>query len=85
MSFAINDSFETQVALPVDGRSVVATLAARDAIALTVRFLGMETVVQATGIKYRLVGGTANANWVALTDQSGATTTDSIVNALVFG
>jgi hypothetical protein len=51
------------------GYREVADLPARDAIPAQRRRAGMVVYVQAAGLAYRLVGGTANANWVP--DASG--------------
>jgi len=49
----------------------VADVATRDLIPTNVRFDGMETIALDTGNKYRLVGGTANANWVLVSGGGG--------------
>jgi hypothetical protein len=63
MPFPINDQFDVNVQLPIDGRSVCADDTARLAIPAGVRYIGMSTHVVATGKTYRLIGGTTNGDW----------------------
>jgi len=49
--------------LPLDDRTVVANVTARDAIAAGRRFIGMTVFVVSDSLNYQLVGGVLNANW----------------------
>lgn len=63
MAINLVDGFNVTVAKPLDGRSVVADLTARDAIASGVRYDGMPVYVEAEETTYRLKGGITNGDW----------------------
>lgn len=52
--------------LELGGFRQVADTTARDAIPSNFRVIGMSVVTESDGVEYRLIGGTANANWVAV-------------------
>jgi uncharacterized delta-60 repeat protein len=71
MAIEIIDGFKVNKAVPIDTqRTVVATLADRNAIPATIRYEGMETRVVATRTKYVLEGGIANTNWKPMVNSS---------------
>lgn len=71
MAIEIIDGFKINKAVPIDiQRTVVATLADRNAIPATIRYEGMETRVVATRTKYVLEGGIANTNWKPMVNSS---------------
>lgn len=61
-------SFDLKAGLPLDSRSIVATLADRDAIAH--RYEGMTVFVTSEKKAYLLLGGTSNSDWTSA-DQYG--------------
>lgn len=67
MGIPLNSNFDVTAALPLDARTVVADLTARDALASGVRFEGMEVYVEAEEKFYSLVGGITNGDWVERT------------------
>ena len=68
----VSGGFSVGNSEPVDDRSIVANITARDAIESYRRYVGMETTVLDGGgglmKKYKLSGGTANSNWVDISD-----------------
>lgn len=75
MGISIGSNFDVQSAIPLDKRTIVADITARNALAAGVRYLGMEVFVQSDEVKYRLVGGITNADWVA--ESSSSITADA--------
>lgn len=67
----LTSSFDVFSTIPLDAREIAADTTARDAIPLTSRYIGMEVYCVTEDTKYKLVGGTANANWVAASMPSG--------------
>jgi hypothetical protein len=66
MGIQLGSNFDFQAALPLDSRTVVADLTARDAILDGIRYEGLTVFVEADGINYQLIGGTTDSDWVAV-------------------
>lgn len=64
MGIPVSSNFDMNAALPLDSRTLVADLVARDAIGAGSRHEGLTVYVLATGKNYQLRGGVTNANWV---------------------
>lgn len=56
-------NFNVQTGLPLDARSVVSTIATRNAIVQ--RYEGLSVYVQSEGKRFILLGGTSDDNWVS--------------------
>jgi CBS domain-containing protein len=76
MGIALGSNFDFQAALPLDSRTVVADITARDAIASGVRYEGLIVYVEDVSeqTNYQLVGGITNGDWVELAGGGGSTT-----------
>lgn len=72
MGIGINSNFDLGTTLPLDSRTKVADLAARDAIPSGVRYEGLLVYVVAEAKNFQLVGGIANGNWQELSGGSGS-------------
>lgn len=59
----ILESINMQTNVPLDSRTVVKTLANRDSISSTVRYLGMKVYVSDEKKEYRLEDGIENSHW----------------------
>lgn len=68
----VPDNFDIGTDAPADSRVVKATIAARDAIPVGVRFEGLAVYVQAETKTYQLQGGTSDTDWVELTSGGGS-------------
>lgn len=68
---ALITGFDVNAPVPVDSRSVVADVTARDALSQTFRYRGMTVTVLDDGTgtvrDYRLIAGTGNDSWVDIT------------------
>lgn len=64
MAIQIPSNFRVKTNLPLDDKTLAATIAIRDAIPTAERYIGMEVYVIETGLKYRLAGGVLNTDWV---------------------
>jgi len=65
-SIPLGSNFQLNSQLPLDARTVVATLAARDAMPSGQRYQGLTVYVTANSTNYQLQGGILNTNWVAI-------------------
>lgn len=65
MAIQVIDNFDVFAAKPIDSRSTVADLTARDALNSSYRYEGMEVYVLSEEVAYRLQGGITNGDWVA--------------------
>jgi len=63
MGIPLGSNFSVQTALPLDDRTVVADLTARDAIVAGKRYEGLTVYVESELKSYQLQGGILNANW----------------------
>lgn len=63
MGIPLASNFDIGSPIPIDSRSVVADLTARDAIAAGRRFIGMSVFVLSDSNNYQLVGGILDADW----------------------
>lgn len=80
MGIALGSNFTLNTALPLDDRSTVADITARNAIPALRRFEGLLVYVENEQTNYQLVGGILDANWTELSGSggsSGGTTTGS--------
>jgi hypothetical protein len=66
MGINLTSNFTEQASLPLDDREIVADITARNAIAATRRYFGLEVFVQADNTKYRLEADLTT--WTALDD-----------------
>jgi len=66
MAFNISTNFLLSAALPLDARTVVADIAARDAIAAIERYDGLAVYVLADNNTYQLQGGVTNLDWATI-------------------
>ncbi len=64
MSISLSSNFLLTATLPLDARTVAATLVARDAIPAGQRFLGLTVFVVADTNTYQLQTGITNSDWV---------------------
>ena len=64
----ISSNFTPQFTLPLDDRITATSTVARDAIDSGRRYPGLLVFVSSTSQNYQLQGGTANSNWVLLTN-----------------
>lgn len=78
MGITLGSNFDVQTALPLDSRSVVADLTARDAINALQRYEGMIVYVVAEGTNFQLVGGILDANWTELSGGGGGISPDGL-------
>jgi len=67
MAFNISTNFLLGAGLPLDARTVVADIAARDAIAAIERYDGLPVYVLSDNNTYQLQGGITNGDWVGIT------------------
>lgn len=74
MAIQVVDNFTVNAGSPIDSRSQVADIAARDAIGSVLRFDGLTVEVLDRGdgnrAVYQLQGGTANSNWVGISEDA---------------
>lgn len=63
MGIALASNFDVNTGLPLDSRTVVADLTARDAIPALQRYEGLSVYVEAEETTYRLIGGITNGDW----------------------
>lgn len=75
MGIEISSQFDVKTTLPLDSRTVVADITARNAIPAGVRYISMEVKVLDSGDgtmkKYWLVGGITNSNWEEFSSGGG--------------
>ena len=71
MAINIASNFDLFAALPLDARTVVADLTARDAIDAGQRFESMVVYVESDDTYYALVGGVTNADWQVFRQSGG--------------
>ncbi len=92
-SIQLGSNFQLNSQLPLDARTVVQDLTARDAIPSGQRFQGLSVYVVANTTNYQLQGGITNSNWVTLgtasssgsTSPAGSNTQIQFNNGGVFG
>ena len=72
MAILIGSNFSVSTNLHIDDRAIMVTLAERDAIPVGRRYLGMQVFVEENSTNYQLLGGTANDNWVKMSDANGS-------------
>lgn len=82
MGINLVDGFNVTVAKPLDERSTVADLTARDAIPSGVRYQGMPCYVADKKLTYFLSGGITNADWKPLGAGSGGSGSGSTLNLI---
>lgn len=73
MAINIASNFDLFAALPLDARTLVADLTARDAIDAGQRYKSMIVYVESDDTYYALVGGITNADWKVFFQPGGAT------------
>jgi hypothetical protein len=73
MGIPLSSSFTMNAALPLDDRTQVADVAARNAIPAGKRYQGMIVYVIDEGTNYQLIGGILDANWQELSGSGGVT------------
>lgn len=78
MGIVLGSNFDVQTALPLDSRSVVADLTARDAISALIRFEGMIVYVVSEGQHFALLNGITNSDWGPIA--GGGTASDLVVD-----
>lgn len=81
---SLASNFDLGSQIPLDSRTVAADLTARDAIATAKRYQGLIVFVVSNTTNYQLGTGLTNADWVVLPSVASASS-DSIINALIFG
>ena len=64
MGIPLSSSFDLQSALPLDSRTNVADITARDAIPAAYRYEGLKVYVVSEDKAYTLKDGILDANWV---------------------
>ncbi|MDQ3159098.1 MAG: hypothetical protein M3P98_03135 [bacterium] len=75
MGIQLGSNFTMNAALPLDDRTTVADITARNAIAAGKRFEGLLVYVESVQTNYQLVGGILDANWSELSGSGGAADT----------
>ena len=73
MSINISSNFHLGAGLPLDSRTVVADITARNAIPNVERFDGLIVYCEADSQTYQLQGGVANTNWKILSSYIAST------------
>lgn len=71
MGITLGSQFDVKTGLPLDSRTKVADLTARDAIDSGVRYEGMIVYVESEETNYQLIGGIADGNWEELSGSGG--------------
>lgn len=71
MAITVPTNFDVATNLPIDERTVVADIAARDAIASNVRYDGLIVYVEATNENWQLQTGITNSDWVDISASGG--------------
>ena len=79
MGITLGSNFDVQTGLPLDSRTVVADLTARDAINALQRYEGLEVYVESEEKKFFLKGGITNSDWVESGTGGGGVSPDGIV------
>ncbi len=79
MGIILASSFDMQAALPLDSRTVVADITARDAILSGRRYEGMIVYVTSQSTNYQLVGGITDSDWSELSGSGGTTVDDTLI------
>lgn len=72
MGIVVTSSFDPNAQLPLDSRTKVADITARDAIVSGVRYEGLTVYVLSTKKNYQLKGGILNANWEEVGSAGGS-------------
>lgn len=72
MGIPLASSFTMNAALPLDDRTVVADITARDAILAGKRYEMMVVSVLSVGTNYQLVGGITNSDWQEFSGSGGS-------------
>lgn len=72
MGIQLGSNFTVNTSLPLDDRTVVADVTARDAIDSGKRYEGLLVYVEADATNYQLVGGITNGDWAELSGGGGA-------------
>lgn len=72
MSININSNFLLSTQLPLDARTVVFDVTARNAIPSIQRYDGLEVYLTSTSQTYQLQGGILDANWVLINTAGGS-------------
>jgi hypothetical protein len=67
----LSSSFDPRAAIPLDNRTVVDDVTARDAILSGIRFEGLIVYVRSVATNYQLVGGITNSDWTELSGSGG--------------
>jgi hypothetical protein len=86
MSINLASNFSLGSALPLDDRTVLADLTARNALDSGVRYEGLIVYVTSEATNFQLVGGITNADWTELAGAGGAastTATETLTNNAV--
>jgi hypothetical protein len=63
MGITLASNFDVNAALPLDSRTKVADITARNAIVSGQRYIGLTVHVLSDSVNYQLVGGILDANW----------------------
>lgn len=71
MGIEIGSNFDMKTTLPLDSRTVVADITARDAIPAGVRYEGLLVYVISEATNFQLLGGIDNSNWEELSGSGG--------------
>lgn len=71
MGIVLGSNFDVQTALPLDSRTVVADLTARDAINSLQRYQGLIVYVVDIQKNFQLIGGITNFDWQELSGSGG--------------
>ena len=72
MGIEVGSNFDMKAQLPLDSRTKVADLTARDAIAAGIRYEGLIVYVVSEATNFQLIGGILDANWEELSGGGGA-------------
>jgi len=71
-SIPLGSNFQLNSQLPLDARTVVADITARDAIPSGQRYRGLTVYVLSDSTNYQLQAGITNGDWIALADAGGS-------------
>lgn len=71
MAIEVTSSFYAKTNLPLDGKSVMANLTARNAISSGERYEGMVVYVISEATNFQLIGGITNGDWAEFSGGGG--------------
>lgn len=80
----VGTNFRITAPIPIDKRSVAASLVERDAISPSVRYVGLVVFVESESKNYQLSGGILNTHWKDITSSPNRVDTTSCPNGVFY-